>query len=131
MPDGPPVPDGPARAVSGSVPTAYQVGSGVSGCREGRAARRSLRDPVRRVSGAGTRRVACPAPGTGRLGRGYGAGSSISAATVSWWRPAVPYTSASALARFRYRCAGCSQVMPMPPCNWTHSSAAWTAVLEQ
>src|SRR5665811_1021499 len=45
--------------------------------------------------------------------------------------PAVPKAIWSALARLRYRCAGCSQVIPIPPCSWTHSSAAFTATSEQ
>ncbi|CAO0829314.1 hypothetical protein SMICM17S_07576 [Streptomyces microflavus] len=61
----------------------------------------------------------------------YGAGSSASSATSSRWLPAEPYARESALARLRYRCAGCSQVMPIPPCSWTHSSAACTATPEQ
>ena len=44
---------------------------------------------------------------------------------------AVPKAIESALARFRYRCAGCSQVKPIPPCNCTHSCAACTATSEQ
>src|ERR1700753_3383287 len=39
----------------------------------------------------------------------------------------VPKPVESALSRLRYRWAGCSQGNPMPPCIWTHSSAAWTA----
>ena len=46
-------------------------------------------------------------------------------------RSGVPSASASALARLRYRCAGCSQVKPIPPCSCTHSSAACTATAEQ
>src|SRR5262249_31736061 len=50
---------------------------------------------------------------------------STSPASVSRWPPAVPYAIESAFARFRYRCTGCSQVIPIPPCNWRASSAAW------
>jgi hypothetical protein len=35
------------------------------------------------------------------------------------------------LGRFRYRCAGCSQVKPIPPCSCMHSCAACTATCEQ
>ena len=43
----------------------------------------------------------------------------------------VPNPIESAFARFRYKCAGCSQVKPMPPCICTHSCAAFTATSEQ
>ena len=35
------------------------------------------------------------------------------------------------LARFSSRCAGCSQVKPIPPCSCTHSCAASTAASPQ
>ena len=44
---------------------------------------------------------------------------------------AVPNAIESAVARFRYRCAGCSQVKPIPPCSRTHSCAACTATFQQ
>ena len=43
----------------------------------------------------------------------------------------MPKVTEAALARLRYRWAGCSQVKPMPPCSWTISSAASTAASQQ
>src|ERR1700684_3025769 len=53
-----------------------------------------------------------------------------SARAARWWLE-VPKPIESALARLRYRWAGCSQVKPIPPCICTHSSAAWTATSPQ
>ena len=82
---------------------------------------------------------ASPAPQLGLAGggsSGYGghgqeAGRSTRAASAARCASGVPNAIESAFARFRYRCAGCSQVKPMPPCNWTHSCAACTAASEQ
>jgi hypothetical protein len=43
----------------------------------------------------------------------------------------VPNAIEPALARFRYRCAGCSQVKPIPPRSCTHSCAATKPGAEQ
>ena len=35
------------------------------------------------------------------------------------------------LARLKYRCAGCSQVKPMPPWIWMFSAVVWKYASEQ
>src|SRR5262244_4344469 len=68
-----------------------------------------------------------------RLGAGYaGAGGRLTnAARDARWRSDVPRAIDELLARLRYRCAGCSQVKPIPPCSWIISWPASTAVSEQ
>ena len=46
-----------------------------------------------------------------------GAGSPARSARVARCQSAVPKPIEELFARFRYRCAGCSQVKPMPPCS--------------
>src|SRR5699024_260276 len=59
------------------------------------------------------------------------AGRFTSPANRARWAAGTPSASSSAFARLRYRCTGCSQVIPIPPCNCRHSSAACTAVSAQ
>ena len=61
----------------------------------------------------------------------HDAGKSTRDASAARFASAVPNPIESAFARFRNRCAGCSQVNPMPPCICTHSCAAITATSEQ
>jgi hypothetical protein len=51
----------------------------------------------------------------------HGAGSLTREASAARCAYGVPKPIESAFARFRNRCAGCSQVKPMPPCICTHS----------
>ncbi len=62
---------------------------------------------------------------------GHGVGRLTRDASAARCASGVPKAIESAFARFRYRCAGCSQVKPMPPCICTHSWAASTATSEQ
>ena len=60
-----------------------------------------------------------------------GAGRLTRDASAARCASGVPNPIKSAFARFRYKCAGCSQVKPMPPCICTHSCPAFTATSEQ
>ena len=52
-------------------------------------------------------------------------------ASSSRWYVGSPKSSSELLARLKYRCAGCSQVKPMPPWIWMFSAAAWKYASEQ
>ena len=119
----------PGRAVGGHEPAQPGAGCGVQ-CPEVRAGQQLdlLRQgktgdpPPQLVLGQDRGHVLFAGHGVGRLTRDASAARCASG---------VPKAIESAFARFRYRCAGCSQVKPMPPCICTHSWAASTATSEQ
>ena len=77
-----------------------------------------------RLGRGGARRIGI----TGPPGAG---GSPASPASTARCRSGVPNAIAPLLARLSSRCAGCSQVNPIPPCICTHSCAACTAASPQ
>ena len=52
-------------------------------------------------------------------------------ASSSRWYVGSPKSSSLDFARLKYRCAGCSQVKPMPPWIWMFSAVAWKYASEQ
>ena len=112
----------PGRAVGGHDPAQAGVGFGVE-----RPEVRAGQQPDLLLGGE----PGYAAPQVRLVMAPHEAGRLTREASAARCASAVPNAIESAFARFRNRCAGCSQVKPMPPCICTHSCAACTATSEQ